>query len=1625
MKTWTLVLLLIGVTETAHFCFPKQIEWTGAEAFAFTKAGPLDLFFLGREVGQLPESADGLISSSQPAEVITVDDAPNKMTISWDLLSYDLTLKNEISVVESEVIHTVHTSDAAGAEGLVKLTAAFTGLSSDNLEQYKVTLECRAAVEDVFVESALTFVLPEDAPIPPATFDVTYAIIADTTGTAPDTLAVYLGTIQLTTSDTISADCTAALKANSALDGRFLTIFTDQASVLPAKITWMFPSTYDPVKAPFERSNVVIVDNNDITSYVLDKRTNTGNAAAKKAYSFDTNKCINIANYQYASDASSGDEKCPADRSGINTIDCLMPAHADPVTEESKCNLIHCCWVSDSSRCVAAQTSSCKLEGNSAKDLADNPFTKTIIDGRAIVPGNYDSYDRIYLGQAVTFKCKQDSNQNTMYMLRKDDSLTDFSDFGDFTSVSFNCIQDVAQTTDIMAMYNLVKCEAACTKPTIDDTVVMDLDFETETFYPAGTEINLECKPGYGRDDGTTAFEAIKCSGAVTNYSDKKCYQCDTSGVTLEADAKASFLTATALVGQKINYQCDTGTSFVDKVKSEFRNTQELDCIYSSGTTSATISGIGDITECREDCPLTVLEDHGILFKFDNEITTILSVPQDEEYELGCENGDYHLPYGQEDEIECEEVDDGASPSAIVVQSCHAPCDISTIKTEYNVEYAKIGSGFRAALNEEEVALNTPLFLSGCKQGVFLFTENVEANTKFFCDASKYDFNNDAKFKDLIKCYNMCQLPVKSELDQFFDFLKVEDNGGDTTFAALAPEATSIPPNTKVQFQCKDLTMTVEGTTGNIFEAECGTNGDDIVLKKCYPSCSVTEIPNPNANTIVSAAGSQTGTKVALGEQVVITCSSDDYVMAFDVTKRAIGSYAECKTDPDDNTKVELMEAGTHAGKDWCLAVPKLGAPTASTGSYTFTASVVLPSDRDTFDDWKIYEVQVADSAGDIICTITTINADSDTYDCPYTLSTSDADWKAKLKHGFSLHVYHIIYPRQEAVYLTKNDVTGFYVGPPPLDAGDVTISVVGAKTVTMIFKDTLPADIGEITVIGSYVPVYAMKISEKDGEEKQAYDAKNIADLVSQTEYDWSSVLEPLKSYVVVISSSTEKGPGGDMTKEFNTGHASATITDVEVSSTARDVTIKLADTSPGGNTKVKYTLSSKAEVIEEKDFGAAKEVTISYDDLTPLTEYTFTVTVLTDDDTPSETATHSFTQGPTLPTPIDSSKIVLTDNTATVEFMPEEGFTYRLKVSKKVAEVWTVVMEYVYPEPVVPDDTSSESEDDTSSESEDDTSSESEDDTSSESEDDTSSESEDDTSSESEDDTSSESEDDTSGEGGADNLPSRRKRDVTPVIHEFTGLESNVVYKISMTSEGNVGETETVLTSDPVEVEFTTYACSKSTLTDAGVTVSLEGSEQVVSDFLSPDSNVPFTLTCPGDLVVNIVDSVTELLGNATTTSVFCLAAGWGDYIECVEVPEIEAATNTQESDVVVGIVLGILAVLIIVGIILILIYKRNKERGGGGTENGTSQKYSPRDNEKQDKKIPADEAPVDEAELTDIVTENPYANADEQPDIPAKEANGDNVSMGSQEAKVELGDEEEAVEVAAGGETAEEKV
>ena len=55
---------------------------------------------------------------------------------------------------------------------------------------------------------------------------------------------------------------------------------------------------------------------------------------------------------------------------------------------------------------------------------------------------------------------------------------------------------------------------------------------------------------------------------------------------------------------------------------------------------------------------------------------------------------------------------------------------------------------------------------------------------------------------------------------------------------------------------------------------------------------------------------------------------------------------------------------------------------------------------------------------------------------------------------------------------------------------------------------------------------------------------------------------------------------------------------------------------------------MSGQAEKIETVTF-ANKKKTIPFTGLTPLTEYTFTVTVLTSDDVPSQTVSEKFSQG------------------------------------------------------------------------------------------------------------------------------------------------------------------------------------------------------------------------------------------------------------------------------------------------------------------------------------------------------------------------------------------------------------
>ena len=77
-----------------------------------------------------------------------------------------------------------------------------------------------------------------------------------------------------------------------------------------------------------------------------------------------------------------------------------------------------------------------------------------------------------------------------------------------------------------------------------------------------------------------------------------------------------------------------------------------------------------------EDCPLTLPVDHGLLFEFDGEPTTIESIPQDERYDLTCADPTHQLSFGQDDRVDCDEPDGGAEPATIEIKGCHKPCSV-------------------------------------------------------------------------------------------------------------------------------------------------------------------------------------------------------------------------------------------------------------------------------------------------------------------------------------------------------------------------------------------------------------------------------------------------------------------------------------------------------------------------------------------------------------------------------------------------------------------------------------------------------------------------------------------------------------------------------------------------------------------------------------------------------------------------------------------------------------------------------------------------------------------------------------------------------------------------------------
>jgi len=97
------------------------------------------------------------------------------------------------------------------------------------------------------------------------------------------------------------------------------------------------------------------------------------------------------------------------------------------------------------------------------------------------------------------------------------------------------------------------------------------------------------------------------------------------------------------------------------------------------------------------------------------------------------------------------------------------------------------------------------------------------------------------------------------------------------------------------------------------------------------------------------------------------------------------------------------------------------------------------------------------------------------------------------------------------------------------------------------------------------------------------------------------------------------------------------------------------------------------------------------------------------------------------------------------------------------------------------------------------------------------------------------------------------------------------------------------------------------------------------------------------------------------------------------------------------IAGIVIAVIVVLIIIIIVIVLLTKRRSS-----SDAGSSKKYSPRDEEKQNEVT---------GEGGEETWRNPYyRDTDENDDQPADvAANGENVSMASQEKKIDMGDDD----------------
>ncbi|KAL5253244.1 hypothetical protein ACHWQZ_G013126 [Mnemiopsis leidyi] len=797
-----LILSLLGISYGAQFCLPKvtYLPIRNDSTLYPMSQDSFNVLERGYAAGRLPEGQSNFVKHSKAS--------PSTLNVfTWDLLSTPLAFGLSAAGEINKEHHFIETGD-------FRLTVTLSGVvdspadPSEPDRKFDIKLTC-GTERDVL----LNFTYPNSKADlgTRANWFVAYSIIESE-------LVVRASNDEVTLPDEdsrlssaspdLSEACVDALNTEQAKGGTVgatVTFGINQDNHPGATSTSLLDYPYN-----LDSSKITVVKQNNAYHYILNKDTLPSYSGSNNfiAYQFPAESCTSIKNYHFGSmNGTLTTEQCPEDPTVfVRRVDCMFPAAiVDTETgalDAESCDSRYCCSFketqgdSEVDKCYASSDIVCTLSNASAYDIAYNARTTTTIGGVELTTDNINDYKVVYLGEEVEFSCKPGEAGET-YLLRYDPSFLDIEEFGEFNNIKFKCLAERSddysvpptRTTDIKMLFDKVKCEAACIKPEIHDSVEIDVVFSDESpFKPAGTIYTFTCKDGFGTAEGKTAAGNKTCSGAKASYvEDVQCYQCVVPA--LNESNSASFSAETAIPGGKMIYKCNEGYSLEEAVAYGARKELNFTCKYNSSASGAFLERYYH-HQCFKDCPLLLPENHGLLFEFDGEATTIESVPRAEHYNLSCADDGHTLPFGQNVRVSCIKFDPGQEPASIEVKGCHKPCSVVTIKETYYVEYKSEPDGIYINLTDNEVSFGTPLKLTGCVDSTRHLFSTERDNNEITCSDDYYDFDEEV-FKNLIECYYPPTTNQSAVLDQYP--LKAELRVGSVVTLSCIVEGFPLP----------------------------------------------------------------------------------------------------------------------------------------------------------------------------------------------------------------------------------------------------------------------------------------------------------------------------------------------------------------------------------------------------------------------------------------------------------------------------------------------------------------------------------------------------------------------------------------------------------------------------------------------------------------------------------------------------------------------------------------------------------------------------------------------------------------------------------------------------------------